>query len=100
MKTKSLFLFTVLLIVSCSKSNEDILNKVSTNINNIKTVKYLSVIEVQDNGQVVHIGENTISFDFTNGLKYHFSSENGELIYNGEKTVQSNNQEKINCISA
>jgi len=95
MKTKILFLFTILLIVSCSKSKEDILNKVSSNINTIKTVKYLSVLEVQDNGQLVHTSVDTISFDFTNGFKYRFSSENGELIYNGEKTIQSNNQEKI-----
>lgn len=95
MKTTISLLFTVLLLVSCSKSNEDILNKVSSNINNIKTVKYLSVMEVQDNGQVVHKSVDTLSFDFVNGLKYHFSSENGELIYNGKKTVQSINQEKV-----
>lgn len=95
MKTKILFLLTVLLLASCSKSNEDILNQVSAKLNNLKTVKYLSVIEVQDNGQVVHKSEDTLSFDFNNGLKYHFSSENGELIYNGKKTFQSINQEKI-----
>ena len=67
----------------------------SSNINNIKTVKYLSVVEQKDNGQIVYQSKDTISFDFTNGLKYHFSSENGELIYNGKKTLQSINQEKI-----
>lgn len=95
MKTRILFLFTLLFIISCSKTNEDILNKVSSNINNIKTIKYLSVMEVQDNGQVVHKSEDTLSFDFSNGLKYHFNAEYGELIYNGKKTIQSINQEKI-----
>lgn len=95
MRTTISLLFTVLFLVSCSKSNEDILNKVSSNMNNINTVKYLSVMEVQDNGQVVHKSEDTLSFDFVNGLKYHFSSENGELIYNGKKTVRSINQEKV-----
>lgn len=95
MKTKILFLFTVILLVSCSNSDKDILNKISSNLNNIKTLKYLSVVEQKDNGQIVYQSKDTISFDFTNGLKYHFSSENGELIYNGKKTLQSINQEKI-----
>lgn len=95
MKTKILFLFTVILLVSCSNSDKDILNKISSNLNNIKTLKYLSVVEQKNNGKVVYQSEDTISFDFTNGLKYHFSSENGELIYNGKKTLQSINQEKI-----
>jgi thiol-disulfide isomerase/thioredoxin len=95
MKTKFLFLFTVILLVSCSNSDKDILNKISSNLNNIKTLKYLSVVEQKDNGQIVYQSKDTISFDFTNGLKYHFSSENGELIYNGKKILQSINQEKI-----
>ena len=85
MKTRILFLFILLFIISCSKTNEDILNKVSSNINNIKTIKYLSVMEVQDNGQVVHKSEDTLSFDFSNDLKYHFNNEYGEMIYNGKK---------------
>lgn len=64
-------------------------------MNNIKNVKYQSVFEVQDNGQVIHKTEDTLSFDFVNGLKYHFSSENGELIYNGKNTIQTINEEKI-----
>jgi thiol-disulfide isomerase/thioredoxin/outer membrane lipoprotein-sorting protein len=95
MKTKILFLFTVILLVSCSNSDKDILNKISSNLNNIKTLKYLSVVEQKDNGQIVYQSKDTISFDFTNGLKYHFSSEKGELIYNGKKILLSINQEKI-----
>jgi thiol-disulfide isomerase/thioredoxin/outer membrane lipoprotein-sorting protein len=95
MKTKILSLLTVILLVSCSNSDKDILNKISSNLNNIKTVKYLSVVEQKNKGQIVYQNKDTISFDFTNGLKYHFSSENGELIYNGKKILQSINQEKI-----
>ena len=95
MKTKILFLFTVILLVSCSNSDKDILNEISSSINNIKTLKYLSVVEQKDNGQIVYQSEDTISFDFTNGLKYHFRSEYGEMIYNGKKILQSINQEKI-----
>lgn len=95
MKTKIIFLITVLGLVSCSKSNEGILNKVSSNLNNLQTVKYLSVTEAQDNGQIVFKSEDTLSFDFTNGLKYYFSSEKGELLYNGNKMFFTIPKEKI-----
>jgi thiol-disulfide isomerase/thioredoxin len=97
-KTISLVLL-IFCIVSCSESNEEILNKISTNLIKLKTIKYVSTLEALDNGEVVHKDTDTLSFDFTNEnqyiLKYHFNSENGELIYNGAKTFQSINQDKI-----
>jgi thiol-disulfide isomerase/thioredoxin len=99
MKKLLSFFILLLFIVSCSESNEDILNRVSINLIELKTIKYESIIEVLDDGQIVHKNTDTLFFDFTNEnqdkLKYHFSSKNGELIYNGTKTYQSINQEKI-----
>ena len=95
MKTTILILLTALFLVSCTKSNEAILNEVSSNLNTIETIKYLSTIEVIDNGEVINKTTDTLSFDFTNDLKYHFSAINGELIYNGERTFYTIPEEKL-----
>lgn len=94
MKTKILLIFSILIFISCSRTDKDILNEVSVNLNNLKTIKYLSEEEWKENGQIVVSNFDTISFDFTNGLKYHFNSKDGELIYNGKKVFQSDNNEK------
>lgn len=95
MKSIISILFTVLFLVSCTKSNEVIINKVSSNLNNIKIVKYLSTLEIFDNGQLIKQNTDTLIFDFTSKMKYRFSSKNGELIYNGEKTFYTIPQEKL-----
>lgn len=95
MKSIISILIIALCLVSCTKSNEDILNDVSSNLNTIETIKYQSTLEVFDHGQVVHKVLDTISFDYTNNLKYHFSSINGDLIYNGKRTVYTIPEEKL-----
>ncbi len=87
------------LISSCSESNEHILEKVSRNLSEIETVRYSSVIEVLDYGNMIHNDTSSFYFDFRDNspynLKYYLNSSHGELIYNGLKTFQSINPEKI-----
>lgn len=56
-------------------------------------------MEFIENGEVVHKKVDTIFFSFRDinkeYLKYHFNSEYGEFIYNGTKSYQSINNEKI-----
>jgi len=90
-----ILLVSLIFLISCSKSNEEILKKVSSNLNNLKTIKYLSTMEFLENDEVVHKNSDTLSFEFTDGLKYHLSSENFEIVHNGIKTFNSISQEKI-----
>ncbi|WP_420553339.1 TlpA family protein disulfide reductase [Tenacibaculum aiptasiae] len=103
MKKTLLIIFSIITLASCSKSNKEILKEVSINLSNIKTIKYTSSFEFKDKGKLIFKDLDTISFDFridkSNNLKYHFNSLEGELIYNGSKTMQSNHKEKITIIN-
>lgn len=65
MKKYILVLATMSLLISCNKSDKDILEKVASNITNIKTITYQSVLEVTDNGQIIHQDTTQMFFDFT-----------------------------------
>lgn len=92
-------LLLVFVFVSCQKSDKEILNKTISVINNIETVKYTSTLEIADNGKVIMTKSNDMFFDFTDktadSLKYNFKDEDGELIYNGKTSLQSDNEKKI-----
>lgn len=99
MKKYILVLATMSLLISCNKSDKDILEKVASNITNIKTITYQSVLEVTDNGQIIHQDTTQMFFDFTKtnpiGLNYHFLNDDGELTYDGEEVFQVIHSEKV-----
>lgn len=99
MKKYILILASIFLLISCNKSDKDILEKAASNLSNINTIKYQSVTEVIDNGQIIHQDTTQIFLDFTktnlNGLNYRFLSSDGELIYNGENMFQVIHSEKV-----
>ena len=99
MKKYILVLATMSLLISCNKSDKDILEKVDSNITNIKTIKYQSVLEAADNGQIIHQDTTQMFFDFTKtnpiGLNYHFLNDDGELTYDGEEVFQVIHSEKV-----
>ncbi|WP_299121453.1 redoxin domain-containing protein [uncultured Tenacibaculum sp.] len=103
MKKTLLIIISIIAFASCSKSNKEILKEVSTNLSNIKTIKYTSSVEFKDKGKLIFKDLDTISFDFridkSNNLKYHFNSLKGEVIFNGNKTMQSHHKEKITTIN-
>lgn len=95
-----LTLASILFVISsCSESNENILEKVARNLSKLETVQYSSTIEVLDYGKMMHTDTSIFYFDFRDNspysLKYYLNSSSGDLIYNGFKTFQSINPEKI-----
>lgn len=83
-------------LTSCSKSNKYILNSVVDNLNNLKTVKYSSVLEAKENGRPIFNDTTLFAFDFTkNKLKYHLLNSSAERVYNGELIQNIKHKEKV-----
>ncbi|MBU2903892.1 TlpA family protein disulfide reductase [Arenibacter algicola] len=82
------------------ESDSSILEKTVSKIYEIETVKYQSTFQAMDSGTTYSDRTDTIFFDFRSSTfnstpKYHLTSSDAELIYDGKRHIQSLVNEKV-----
>ncbi len=103
MKKVFLVLMTLIYLSSCSKSDQQYLKDVSNNLSNISSIEYTSSLKSIMDNQVMFEYTRNNSIDYTgthpNKIRYKITSEDSDLIYDGLKTYQSINADKIITVS-
>ncbi len=90
-RTISSFIILTFLIIGCAKSDRYILNKVSKNLKNLKTIEYKAEFRnynPMNGGQLEKNDSALVFFDFSSadtiiGAKYLISDEQGDYGFNG-----------------
>ena len=95
MKKIIFLIITILMLLGCNKSDNEILNKTITKLNSLKTIEYELVSKdiMKDNDRN-RIDSAYCYFDFSSkdtliGAKYQFISDYGEQVFNGKQTFNS-----------
>lgn len=90
------FIILAVLITGCAQSDQYILNKVSENLKNLKTIEYQAEFKNCNpmDGQLLQNDSALAFFDFTStdtiiGAKYLFSDEQGDYGFNGSTAFSS-----------
>ena len=99
---KLIFLtISILMVLGCSKSEKEILNKTVTKLNSLKTIQYELVSKdiMKDNGRN-RIDSAYCYFDFSSkdtliGARYQFISSYGEQVFNGKQTFNSIKEKEL-----
>lgn len=98
---KAIYLICLITIQGFSQeSDTSILEKTISNIYGIETVKYQSTFQSIENGATYIDRTDTIFFDFRNTTfqstpKYHLTSSDSELIYDGKRHIATWVNEKV-----
>lgn len=98
---KAIYLIILITINGFSQeSDTSILDKTISNIYGIETVKYQSTFQSIESGTTYSDRTDTIFFDFRNTTfhstpKYHLTSSDSELIYDGKKHIATWVNEKV-----
>jgi len=114
-KLYTLTLLSSVLLISCNKSNEKILEKTNSRLNSIESIEYqvISYILQKETG-MDEIDTAVCYFDFTSPdsllkAKYHFLFNQGEDVYDGKniflvdkknERIVYNNEPKIDQVKS
>ena len=96
----SVILFTI--NIYCQESDSDILKKTIAQLNNIETVLYQSKKESIESGVKYLESDFSIFFDFRNANttpKYYIKQGDSELIFDGQRHIQTLHNEKLILIN-
>ncbi len=82
------------------ESDVDILEKTAIQLNQIKTVLFQSTLDATESGITYEVNRDSIYFAFISGTKsftpkYYIKNNESELIYDGNRHVQSLEKEKL-----
>lgn len=93
-------LVVTFLISSCSKTNREIIDKIISNLNSLKTLEFEQKNHIQQKDmQMNQIDSAYCFFDFESsdslfGAKYQIIHKEGEQVFNGFQNFSSNNKDE------